>query len=212
MKFETEQEKFWAEDFGNDYIKRNNNKKILSSNLYLFSNCLKNTSDINSCIEFGSNIGLNLKALKILFPNINISAIEINEMAISSLKKTVDKKNIYHQSIINFSNQNKWDLALIKGVLIHINPDQLSKVYDNLYNSTKKYILLCEYYSRLPTNVEYYGFKDKLFKRDFCGEMLDRFKDLELVDYGFIYHRAQNFPQDDINWFLLRKIGNKNNA
>ena len=210
MKFETEQEKFWAEDFGNDYIKRNNNKKILSSNLYLFSNCLKNTSDIKSCIEFGSNIGLNLKALKILFPNINIPAIEINEMAVSKLNKIVEKKNIYHQSIINFSNQNKWDLVLIKGVLIHINPDQLYKVYDNLYYSSKKYILLCEYYSRLPTNVEYYGFKDKLFKRDFCGEMLDRFNDLELVDYGFIYHRAQNFPQDDINWFLLRKIGNQN--
>jgi len=45
-----------------------------------------------------------------------------------------------------------------------------------------------------------------LFKRDFAGEMLDRFKDLELLDYGFVYHRDNNFPQDDLNWFLLRKM------
>jgi len=31
------------------------------------------------------------------------------------------------------------------------------------------------------------------------------FVDLELVDYGFVYHRDPVFPQDDINWFLMKK-------
>jgi len=46
---------------------------------------------------------------------------------------------------------------------------------------------------------------DRLFKRDFTGEMLDMFSDLELVDYGFVYRRDPIFPQDDITWFLLEK-------
>jgi hypothetical protein len=44
-----------------------------------------------------------------------------------------------------------------------------------------------------------------LFKRDFAGEMLERYPDLELIDYGFVYKRDNNFPQDDITWFLLKK-------
>jgi hypothetical protein len=49
------------------------------------------------------------------------------------------------------------------------------------------------------------GHDERLFKRDFCGEILDRHADLELVDYGFAYHRDPKFPQGDITWFLLEK-------
>ena len=34
---------------------------------------------------------------------------------------------------------------------------------------------------------------------------MKKYNDLDLVDYGFIYHRDKNFPQDDLNWFLLEK-------
>jgi len=44
------------------------------------------------------------------------------------------------------------------------------------------------------------------FKRDFAGEMLDRYRDLKLVDYGFAYHRDPAFSHDDITWFLLEKV------
>ena len=37
--------------------------------------------------------------------------------------------------------------------------------------------------------MPYRGHTARLFKRDFAGEMLDRFSDLRLVDYGFRYHR-----------------------
>lgn len=35
--------------------------------------------------------------------------------------------------------------------------------------------------------------------------MLDRYSDLELVDYGFQYRRDSNFRADDSTWFLLKK-------
>ena len=95
---------------------------------------------------------------------------------------------------------------MIKGVLIHINPDEILKVYRKLVESTNKYLLIAEYYSRKPEALMYRGFKDKLFKRDFAGEILDQYPDLNLVDYGFVYHKDPKFPQDDITWFLLEKI------
>ena len=44
--------------------------------------------------------------------------------------------------------------------------------------------------------VKYRGHTDRLFRRDFAGEMLDQFDDLTLVDYGFVLHRDPSFPID----------------
>ena len=97
------------------------------------------------------------------------------------------------------------DLVLIKGVLIHINPDMLSQVYQTLYRLSKRYIWIVEYYNPTPVSVPYRGHRDRLFKRDFAGEMMDKYQDLRLVNYGFVYHRDPNFPLDDPTWFLLEK-------
>ncbi|MFH0898460.1 MAG: pseudaminic acid biosynthesis-associated methylase [bacterium] len=92
-----------------------------------------------------------------------------------------------------------------KGVLIHLNPDLLPQAYDLLYKTSKKYICIVEYYNPTPVAISYRGHSDRLFKRDFAGEILDAYKNLNLVDYGFVYHRDKNFPQDDVTWFLLEK-------
>ena len=202
--FKTGQEKFWAGEFGDNYIQRNRNAKIVPGNINMFSKILDNTRGVNSVIEFGANIGLNLIAIKTLLPNVKLSAIEINKKAVDNLKKIQGIK-IYHKSILEFSPDYKRDLVLIKGVLIHINPDMLSLAYDALYKTTRKYILIAEYYNPSPVSIDYRGHKDKLFKRDFSGEMLDKFKDLHLVNYGFTYHRDNDYDFGDINWFLLRK-------
>ena len=93
-----------------------------------------------------------------------------------------------------------------KGVLIHISPDYLPHVYDLLFEASNRYICIIEYYNPTPVEMTYRGHRGKLFKRDFAGEILDRYKDLILASYGFVYHRDNNFPQDDINWFLLEKM------
>jgi hypothetical protein len=54
--------------------------------------------------------------------------------------------------------------------------------------------------------INYRGESGNLFKRDFASEMLDKFDDLELVDYGFQYHKDNNFLLSDITCFLLREI------
>ena len=94
---------------------------------------------------------------------------------------------------------------MAKGVLIHINPELLERAYRKLYDASHRYVLVCEYYNPSPVRMPYRGHDDRLFKRDFAGEMLDMFADLQLIDYGFQYHRDPTFPQDDITWFLMEK-------
>lgn len=205
MSFKTEQEDFWAGDFGSQYIARNQGTKAIASNLNFFSKSLNQARGVKSCIEFGANIGLNLSALTLLFPGIDAHAVEINAEACENLKDVIPPANIHNKSILDFLPEQKYDLVLIKGVLIHINPDQLKIVYEKLVASTRRYLIVAEYYDPSPTTVTYRGHNDRLFKRDFAGEILDQFPSLQLIDYGFVYHRDQNFPQDDITWFLLEK-------
>ncbi len=202
--FKTEQEEFWAGEFGDNYISRNNDQTLLAANIALFAKILANTYNVNSVIEFGSNIGLNLLAIGNLLPNVELSAIEINQTAVEQLKK-LEGINVYHKSILNFETDRKRDLVLIKGVLIHINPNNLSEVYKGLYETSARYICVAEYYNPTPVELSYREHSERLYKRDFAGEILDKFDDLQLVDYGFAYHRDNNFGQDDITWFLLEK-------
>ncbi len=204
--FYTDQEQFWAGEFGDNYAERNNSDKLLASNLNFFTKSLRSAHSIKTCIEFGANIGMNIQALKKLFPDLEFNAVEINEKASEILSKVISKDNIFQKSILNFNSEEKWDLVLIKGVLIHINPKILDEVYKILEKASKKYLLIGEYYSRKPEDIMYRGFKNKLYKRDFAGEFLDKFKNFQLLDYGFNYYRDSNFPQDDITWFLLQRI------
>ncbi|HEV8082825.1 MAG TPA: pseudaminic acid biosynthesis-associated methylase [Chitinophagaceae bacterium] len=205
MSYKTEQEEFWAGSFGEDYIERNKSDELLASNLNFFSKVLKTATKPSSIIEFGANIGMNLKALQLLFPGIKSTGIEINTMASNQLAKVIGKDNVFNISIFDYEPKQKFEISLIKGVLIHINPDMLSFVYKKLYDSASKYILLCEYYNPSPVTIGYRGHHDRLFKRDFAGEIMQTYPDLVLSDYGFVYKRDPLFPQDDITWFLLKK-------
>jgi len=203
--YKTEQEIFWAGTFGSEYIKRNQEQSLLASNLSFFSKALQQASDIKLCIEFGANVGMNLRALKLLYPFMQQQAIEINSDAACELSNFLGEDNVFNGSIFDWQQDTSADLVLINGVLIHIHPDMLKDVYQKLYDASQKYILICEYYNPSPLAIPYRGHSDKLYKRDFAGEMLDDFKDLTLVDYGFVYHRDPSFPQDDTSWFLLKK-------
>jgi pseudaminic acid biosynthesis-associated methylase len=205
MKITTEQETFWQGDFGNNYTDRNRGLSSVAANSAFFSNVLCHTQGIHTVLELGSNIGLNIMAIRQLLPDVKISAVEINEKAAEELKSNLPDVDLHLASILEFKPDRAWDLVFTKSVLIHINPEKLLKVYSLIYRSSSHYILVAEYYNPKPTEVIYRGHTGKLFKRDFAGEMMDSFPNLSLVDYGFIYHRDQNFPQDDINWFLMEK-------
>lgn len=147
---------------------------------------------------------MNLRALKTLMPNASYSGVEINDKAARQLHE-LGFVDVHNGSILGYSNSKKFDFVLIKTVLIHIAPDLLPAVYEVLYSSSARYICISEYYSNTPVEISYRGHAEKLFKRDFAKEMLDKYPNLTLVDYGFRYRFDPVFPLDDITWFLLEK-------
>ena len=202
--YRTEQEAFWAGAFGDEYAGRNLGAGWVAANTALFAKVLARTHGVRSVVEFGANIGLNLRALEVLIPDAELTGVEINHTAAEELRQW-GRAKVEETSILDFKPDRAWDMALIKGVLIHINPDALPAVYDVLHRSARRYLCVVEYYNPTPAAIPYRGHADRLFKRDFAGEILDRHPDLKLVDYGFCYRRDPNFPQDDVTWFLMEK-------
>jgi pseudaminic acid biosynthesis-associated methylase len=205
--FNTPQEEFWAGDFGDSYISRNESENLLSSNIVLFADVFSSLDKLpTSIMELGANIGMNIKAMQKLFPNASFSGVEINKQACKILSETGCE--VIQSSIVDAVTSKKYDLVFSKGVMIHLMPDQLIPTYKKMYEWSNRFILFAEYYNPTPVSIPYRGNIDRLFKRDFAGEFLDLFPDVVLRDYGFAYHRGTH-PQDDINWFLLEKVRNQ---
>lgn len=202
--FQTEQEAFWAGEFGDQYINRNPSEKEMGARMALFAKIMARTTEVKSAIEFGANIGNNLKVLHQMFPSLELAAVEINDKAVESLSEW-GKAQVYHRSILEFEPVRQYDLSFLSGVLIHINPEMLPQVYDRLFQASSRYLCCIEYYNPSPVEISYRGHSGKLFKRDFAGEIMDHCPGLRLLDYGFVYHRDPTFPLDDLTWFLMEK-------
>ena len=203
-EFNTPQEEFWAGEFGDAYISRNESENLLSSNTALFAEIFSSLDKVpSSVLELGANIGMNIKALQRLLPRTQFTGVEINKQASEILSETGCE--VIQSSIMNAETSKTFDLVFSKGVLIHIKPDQLVATYKKMYDWSNRFVLIVEYYNPTPVSIPYRGNNDRLFKRDFAGEFLDLFPDVVLRDYGFAYHRGL-YPQDDSNWFLLEKV------
>ncbi len=203
MEFKTEQEQFWAGTFGDQYIGRNKSEQAFHNKLAMWARMLRSSHDVKSARELGCNVGLNLLALKKLHPGIELSGYEINPTAAAEAG-SLNVARIVNGTILDKIEDSKVDLTFTAGVLIHINPEHLKSVYENLVDGSNRYVLVAEYYNPSPTSIPYRGHSDRLFKRDFAGDLIDSYG-LKLVDYGFIYKRDNWAPQDDITWFLLEK-------
>jgi len=202
----SEQEQFWSGTFGDQYIERNRSEQLVAGNISLFAEALRDSRNISSVLELGANVGMNLRALRMLYPNALMRGVEINRQAADILRDEIGHENAIEASLLDGVNFGTADLVLVKGVLIHLPPDRLNEIYNLLFSSTNRLILICEYYNPTPMNLSYRGNENKLFKRDFAGEMLLKFPDLRLLKYGFRYRNDPVFPLDDITWFLLEKV------
>lgn len=198
----TSQENFWEREFGNNYTLRNL-KSIKRINV-IGNDLRKNNLKINSAFEIGCNIGLNLQAIRKLYPKASISGVEINHKAYKICKKNF---NCYNKSLYEFETKQKFEIVISSGVLIHQNPKKLKLFYKKMYNLSKKYIYLSEYFNPTPIELIYRGFKGKLFKRDFAKELWKLFPKMKLIDYGF--HWTEDPKKkghcDNSNWFLFKK-------
>ncbi|MCI4411453.1 MAG: pseudaminic acid biosynthesis-associated methylase [Thiotrichales bacterium] len=203
--YKTEQEAFWAGQFGNDYIARNQSEQLLAGNLAFFSKVIAKTVKVGSVLEMGANVGMNLRALSPLLPTASLHAIEINEQAANVLRSLPFVSSVMNGSMLDYVVKEQFDFVFTKGVLIHLAPEMLPMVYDKMVEASARYVMVAEYYNPSPMEIPYRGHSNKMFKRDFAGELMARHPNMQLIDYGFLYRNDPNWPQDDITWFLMEK-------
>lgn len=201
-----EHESFWAGEFGDVYTDRNDDEVWVARNIALFSRALACTHGIRTVLELGANRGFNLRALRQLLPSARMTGVEINAKAVEELR-AIDGIVVQHCSLHDYQPTAPADLVVVKGVLIHLDPDTLPRVYQMLCDATGRYLFLCEYYNPRPTVTTYRGHENRLCKRDFAGELMDQHADMKLLDYGFVYSRDRAWPQDNVTWFVLEKDG-----
>jgi len=53
--------------------------------------------------------------------------------------------------------------------------------------------------------IPYRGQENRLFKREFTGEIWALYPSLKLVDYGYVWSEDPIAPKDGTTWFLFEK-------
>jgi len=191
MHKNTSQEKKWKGKFEKDYTLRNPSNTEEMDELYVQSYGLART-ELNEefidslsrsfkILEVGSSIGIQLTFLqKMGFQR--LYGIEINRETVETSKSITKNIDIIQGSASDIPfKDNFFDLVFTSGVLIHISPENIKKVIQEIYRCTKKYIWGSEYYADNYTEVVYRGKKNLLWKTNFPKLYLDNFNDLKLV-------------------------------
>jgi pseudaminic acid biosynthesis-associated methylase len=199
------QQNFWINQYAQEYRNKNNAWDV-ELGVEGWIKMLNKTNNIDNLLECGCNIGRNISLLNKALPNSKKSIIEISPEAFNIANNTYEIDKSFNGSIIdsNFENES-FDLVFSSGVLIHIHPKDLLANMKKMFDYSKKYVLIAEYFNRTPTMIEYQGQKDKLFKSDFGKKFIENF-DVKLVDYGFLWgHIYDNGGWDDFTWWLFEK-------
>jgi len=208
----TEQMEEWAGKFGEEYVDRNITSPEEFDNLLRSRIGFSRTEQIdeflsdlelNNILEVGCNVGNQLLLLqKKGFEN--LCGIELNRYAVEKAKERTKGIDIIQGSAFDIQFKDAYfDLVFTSGVLIHISPQDINDVLDEIYRCSKKYIWSSEYFSVEYTKVNYRGHNELLWKTNFAELYLDRFHDLQLVKERKYPYLEDKKLVDQV--FLLKK-------
>ena len=210
----TEQMKEWVGKFGEKYTDRNmmppdESDKLLHSRIGLSRteqiDEFLSDLELDNILEVGSNVGNQLLLLqKKGFKN--LYGIELNRYAVEKSKGRTKGKgiDIIQGSAFDIPFKDAYfDLVFTSGVLIHISPQDINDVLDEIYRCSREYIWGSEYFSEEYTKVNYRGHNELLWKTNFAKLYLDRFLDLELIKERRYPYLEDKKLTDQV--FLLKK-------
>ncbi len=189
-KFTKQMEK-WAGNFGKEYTDRNalslDELESLYKERFGYTRTEMNHSFIGDfdrnikVLEVGSNIGNQLLCLQNMGFK-NLYGIELQSYAVELSKSRTKGINIIQGSAFDIPFKDGFfNLVCTSGLLIHIAPEDIAAVLDEIYRCTKQYIWGFEYYVEEYTQIPYRGHADLLWKANFSQLFLDRFTKLRLV-------------------------------
>jgi pseudaminic acid biosynthesis-associated methylase len=191
VAIETRQSSVWQSDFGRDYTERNtlSAEEVNQTALRrygkrredLIKDWLAPVAKDARFLEIGSNIGLMLRALQAAGFT-SLSGIEMQRNAVEKSKTTVSGVDIIQATAYDIPFKDAYfDVVFSNNVLIHIPPDKLPVVFDEMYRVSKKYIWGFEYFAPQVTEIPYRGQRDLLWKADYGRMFRERFPDLKIA-------------------------------
>ena len=195
-------QEFWSGDFGDEYTKRN---RVNWRARIPFWDRIVQMTGIRSAFEVGTNAGWNLSAIKqsIYGWPVNVEGIDVNPVAVRQAQKA--GLNVYLVGAENtptFDENDQFDLVFTSGGLIHVAPDELPKMMQDISDLSCDYVLAIEYDAEVETEVEYRGHQGKLWKRPY-GKLYEAMG-LTLVETGLLGEK-DGFDPNGVTYWLLRK-------
>jgi pseudaminic acid biosynthesis-associated methylase len=211
---ETKQSREWASDFGRDYTARNTFDRAELDALWMAKYGVTRTA-INRkflgvippdarILEVGCNVGNQLLLLSGMGYT-NLSGIDVQGYAVQIAQTQVPGASIMEGSALDIPfPDSHFDLVFTSGLLIHIAPADLPRVFDEIHRVTKTWIFGAEYYAPTLTEIKYRGHEDLLWKNDFAKLYQRQFADLRLVREERLPYL--NSPNTDAMFLLQRAL------
>jgi pseudaminic acid biosynthesis-associated methylase len=208
---QTQQIQFWQSDFGAEYTERNKFSVDEQDALYTDEYGVTRTEmnkeflsglEISSFLEVGCNVANQLRCLQSMGFS-PLYGVEVQAYAVERAKEITKGINIVQGSGFDVPfKDNYFDVVFTSGVLIHISPDDIYKIMDEIYRTSGNYIWGFEYYSETYMEIPYRGNSNKMWKANFMQLFLDRFPDLRVVkEKKYPYKYNDNVDQ----MYLLQK-------
>ncbi len=189
---QTTQEEVWKTIFGESYNHRNDFDNKALDEVYISDIGISRTEmnekfigDLDReirILEVGCNIGMQLVNLNEMGFK-NLFGIELQPHAVELAKQKTHGMNVIQGTAYDIPFKDQYfDLVFTSRVLIHMNPDEISKAVKEIVRCSKKYIYGNEYYAEELTEIKnYHGQNNIAWKRNFPQLFLDVSPDLKLL-------------------------------
>jgi spore coat polysaccharide biosynthesis protein SpsF len=203
----------WRGEFGDRYHARHEERRaeIVERNAAFFELIYEVVpSHVGNVLEFGAGAGLNLMALEDVigvFDRGDLAGVEVNAGACEEMRKA--GYTVYEQSFLDDFQPwepSTYDLVLTKGVLIHLDEEQLPAAYRALYEASSQYILICEYFAPKREMITYQDQMGICYRDDYAAGLWAAYPDLKFLGSGFGWSKDPEAGQDDLTWFLFEKV------
>lgn len=194
----TQQTNTWTGEFGADYTERNRFANDKEFNELYVKRYGRSRDEINKewlaqipknsrILEVGTNIANQLRALESIGYE-NLYGIEIQQSVVEEVRRSYPQFGVLQSpgQDIPFKD-NFFDMVFTNNVLIHVSPESINDVMDEIYRVSKRWIWGFEYYAPEFTEINYHGHENLLWKADYAALFQQRFPDLKLV-------RSQEVP------------------
>lgn len=210
----TKQTDFWSGEFGKEYTLRNSRSAKEWDDFYL-ATWGKTKIEMNQTfigtfqkeikiLEVGCNTGMQLNGLQAMGFN-NLFGIELQPFAVREAKKFTTDINIICGSGFDIPFKDSYfDIVCTNGVLIHISPNDLPKIMNEMYRCSKKFIWGFEYFAEETSPINYRNHDDYLWKANYAKLFLELFPDLKLVKKE-MYPYIQNHSNVDCMYLLEKQ-------